>query len=420
MRRQLLFACSILVNLTVPACGSPHQPSDTRNIDEDDLPGATDAAAAPDALPDSAEVNPADIPDAPGCVPLCEGKGCGPDGCGGDCGKCGGLQVCLDGVCCSPACEDRDCGPDGCGGSCGHCEAEAVCLDGLCCEAACDGRDCGPDGCGGSCGQCGPGQFCMTGVCSDPDQDYDGVPDVADLFPQDPGLPGTVKPNTVYAHTASTLYSMDVKLYKLDKVGDFVWPDDEATHKMTDIGIDSYGVLYGTSYEYLYTCHPVTVQCSLVAKLPSAFNGLTMVPAGLIEQDRDVLVGISEEGGWFRLDVVEGELKASKLGGYGSQYASAGDAYSIAGVGTFAAVHKDGQDSNLLVSVNPADGHVLADIGPISGYVGIFGLAGWTDKAFAFDKTGDVLLIDTGSAEVKLLHETEIPWWGAGVKTKLE
>ncbi|MBM4355997.1 MAG: hypothetical protein FJ109_19780 [Deltaproteobacteria bacterium] len=355
-----------------------------------------------------------------GCVPACEKKGCGPDGCGGNCGQCGGLQVCLGGVCCSPACDGLDCGPDGCGGSCGQCDEGAVCLDGLCCEAACNGKNCGPDGCGGSCGQCGPDRFCMDGVCSEPDQDYDGVPDVADLFPQNPGLPGTVKPSTVYAHTADTLYAMDVKMYKLDKVGDFAWPNDGATHKMTDIGIDSYGVLYGTSYEYLYTCHPETVQCSLVAKLPSAFNGLTMVPAGLIDPDQDVLIGISEEGGWYRLDLVDGELAAKKLGGYGAQYASAGDAYSIAGVGTFAAVHKDGEDSNLLVSVDPATGHVASDIGPISGYVGIFGLAGWTDKAFAFDKTGDVLLIDTGTAEVKLLHDTQIPWWGAGVKTKLE
>jgi len=208
-------------------------------------------------------------------------------------------------------------------------------------------------------------------------------------------------------------------MYKLEDVGDFDWPNDGATHKMTDIGIDRYGVLYGTSFEYLYTCHPQTVECHLVAKLPGAFNGLTMVPAGLIDPSRDVLVGISEEGGWYRLDVADGELTATKLGAYGNQYASAGDAYSIAGVGTFAAVHKDGVWDNYLVSVDPATGKVLQDIGPITGYVGIFGLAGWTEKAFAFDKTGAVAVIDTATATVNVIHETEISWWGAGVATKL-
>ena len=368
--------------------------------------GTEDGSLAPEALEDV-------------CQPACDEKDCGPDGCGGNCGKCGVLQVCLDGVCCSSQCEDKECGPDGCGGSCGHCDELAVCLDGLCCVSQCAQKECGPDGCGGSCGSCDAGEFCMFGACSAPDQDLDGVPDAADLFPQDPGFPGIALADTVYAHTSDTLYSMDVKMYNLEEVNDFQWPNDGATHKMTDIGIDRYGVLYGTSFEYLYTCHPQTAVCHLVAKLPSAFNGLTLVPAGLIDQNQDVLIGISEEGGWFRLDVEAGELVSTKLGTYGADYASAGDAYSIAGVGTFAAVHKGDIWDNYLVSVDPATGHVNEDVGPITGYVGIFGLAGWTDKAFAFDKTGDVLVIDTGTAEVKVLHETEISWWGAGVATQL-
>ena len=373
------------------------------------------------AMPDAdsmSEVAPTDT-GTDGCVPACDDLQCGPDGCGGNCGQCGGLQVCLDGQCCSPACDAKNCGPDGCGGSCGACDEAVVCLDGQCCEADCADKDCGPDGCGGSCGACGPSEFCMEGSCSAPDQDYDGVPDEADLFPQDPDYPGIALPSTVYAQTSDTLYSMDVKMYKLEKVGDFGWPADGYTHKMTDIGIDGFGVMYGTSFEYLYTCHPQTAECHLVAKLPSAFNGMTMVPAGPIDPDRDVMVGISEEGGWFRLDLIDGELKATELGGYGSKYSSTGDAYSISGVGTFASVYKDDSYGNYLVALNPATGKVLMEIGPIGTYNGIFGLAGWTDKAFAFDKTGDVLVIDTSTAEVKLLHETEMSWWGAGVATKL-
>ena len=360
-----------------------------------------------------------DTPDPDVCQPQCEERECGPDGCGGNCGTCGGLQVCLDYVCCSQECEGKDCGPDGCGGSCGSCGGGEVCLDGVCCLKQCEGKNCGPDGCGSSCGACQGVEFCMDGICSAPDKDYDGIPDDADLFPENGGLPGVALPDTVYAHTSGTLYSMDVKMYKLEEVADFDWPDDGATHKMTDIGIDRYGVLYGTSYEYLYTCHPQTGVCHLVAKLPSAFNGLTLIPAALMDSDRDVLVGISEEGGWYQLDVVDGELEAVQLGSYGAGYSSAGDAYSIEGVGTFAAVHKQGVNDNVLVSVDPVTGKVLDDVGVITGYVGIFGLAGWTGKAFAFDKTGDVLVIDTATTEVSVLHESGISWWGAGVATTL-
>jgi len=409
----------LLVVALLLSCGT-----DSKSEDVDAI--AADQQVPEDTGPEGSDVVATDLADEEAktevveCQQQCEEKDCGPDGCGGNCGQCGGMQVCWDGICCSPDCDDFDCGPDGCGGSCGHCDDSAVCLDGLCCEADCDGKGCGPDGCGGNCGSCGPTEFCNEGQCSAPDQDYDGVPDAADLFPQDPNFPGVTLGSTVYAHTSATLYSMDVKLYKLEKVGDFKWPNDGATHLMTDIGIDSYGVLYGTSYGFLYTCHPQTVECHLVAKLPNSFNGLTMVPAGLVDPYADVLIGISGDGGWYRLDVEDGQLKSTKLGGYGSGYASAGDAYSIAGVGTFAAVHKDGVEDNVLVSVDPVTGHVIDDIGTIDGYEGIFGLAGWTDKAFAFDKTGDVVLIDTNTAEVKVLHETNHSWWGAGVKAKLD
>jgi hypothetical protein len=89
------------------------------------------------------------------CVPDCEGKGCGTNGCGGSCGDCGG-EVCEDGQCpCTPDCEGRVCGGDGCGGSCGFCSGGLACAGGECsCAPDCAGKDCGPDGCGGQCGIC--------------------------------------------------------------------------------------------------------------------------------------------------------------------------------------------------------------------------------------------------------------------------
>ncbi len=67
---------------------------------------------------------------------------------------------------CQAACEGRRCGPDGCGGSCGECAPPATCVDGLgCvppCQPACEGRCCGDDGCGGT---CGPGCDDPTAVC---------------------------------------------------------------------------------------------------------------------------------------------------------------------------------------------------------------------------------------------------------------
>lgn len=143
------------------------------------------------------------------CVPKCDGKACGPDGCGGSCGSCDdpAADVCADGVCVDPCggpvpliCKTASCGTDGCGGSCGTCPDGSFCLSGTCvdngpgpdsceghcgssapsgcscakacdakgtccgdyvaacgCTAKCTGKTCGSDGCGGSCGTCGAG-----------------------------------------------------------------------------------------------------------------------------------------------------------------------------------------------------------------------------------------------------------------------
>ncbi|MBM4356267.1 MAG: hypothetical protein FJ109_21165, partial [Deltaproteobacteria bacterium] len=68
------------------------------------------------------------------CWPDCQGRACGPDGCGATCGVCiGGQEACQDGACvCQPKCGAGECGSDGCGGNCGACGQDEVCVEGLC------------------------------------------------------------------------------------------------------------------------------------------------------------------------------------------------------------------------------------------------------------------------------------------------
>ena len=171
------------------------------NVDQGDATGQTDSMADvvgddlqgvdgrvdPDAvgdladtsldadLPDADVVTPPDGTDAEGevetdtdvqCTPQCDGLECGDDGCGGSCGECGELELCLEGICtCVPDCDGIECGDDGCGGSCGDCDESSVCVEGVCqCNPQCDGIACGDDGCGGSCGECEFGT-CVEGSC---------------------------------------------------------------------------------------------------------------------------------------------------------------------------------------------------------------------------------------------------------------
>ena len=124
------------------------------------------------------------------CVPDCDGRECGSDGCGGQCPPgCEDPYACNDdGECvCVPNCAGRECGDDGCGGSCGTCPPDEGCVDGRCvCVPDCTGLECGPDpNCGESCGTCGANErcdddgqcVCVPVSCEDLGYDCDPHPD---------------------------------------------------------------------------------------------------------------------------------------------------------------------------------------------------------------------------------------------------
>ena len=176
----LLFLLSVLA---VPACAglgqSPLAPGDGGEVAPLDSRGSADAAdsgqLAEQTGQDTGNDSGAPLPDVQpeACIPQCAGKECGPDGCGGTCGKCpAAAPQCEDGLChiqCVPDCTDKECGDDGCGGSCGQCPTAApFCKDSLCavqCDADCNGKECGDDGCGFSCGLCEDNEVCLQSQC---------------------------------------------------------------------------------------------------------------------------------------------------------------------------------------------------------------------------------------------------------------
>ncbi len=262
-----------------------------------------------------------------------------------------------------------------------------------------------------------------VGDACDPDVDGDTVPNANDLWPFDPLRPGVAAPDVVYAHTSTKLFTLHVKTYLIAEMGAFAWPNDGGGHQMTDIAIDRHGVLYGVSFDRLYTCHPQTAVCTDLGGLPTSFNGLTLVPKGVLDPNEDVLVGISNDGGWHRLTPAfpagSAPVSVSKLGSFGGSYSSSGDAYSIEGLGTWATANKAGAGHDHLVLLDPKNGQVVADFGAITGYSELYGVAGWTTSAFAFDAKGDVLVVNTTDGSSKVIKQTNHVWWGAGVRTRL-
>ena len=88
-------------------------------------------------------------------------------------------------------------------------------------------------------------------------------------------------------------------------------------------------------------------------------------------------------------------------------------------MGTYGSVDKAGQSSDVIVSVDPKTGAVLSEVGPVTGYSSLYGLAGWQGVVFGFDASGAVLSIDTTTGTATLITQTNSAWWGAGVATRL-
>nr|WP_293183622.1 thrombospondin type 3 repeat-containing protein [Nannocystis sp.] len=256
-----------------------------------------------------------------------------------------------------------------------------------------------------------------VGDACDDDKDGDGLVNDVDVFPDDGGQPGVVLPSKIYAHSSSNLYTVDVVDYAVGNVAAFKWPVDGGSHQMTDLAIDRNGVLYGVTFDRLYVCNPVSAQCFNLGVLPGSYNGLTWIPAGILEPDKDTLIGITGGGGWFQLTIMNGQVAAKQLGSYGAGYSSAGDAFSIEGVGTFAAVNKVGVNSTVIVTVEPKTGKVSGELAVTQGYSSVFGLAGWEGLILAFDSSGQVIKIDPVTKVVTKLGNKGVGWWGAAVGT---
>lgn len=233
----------------------------------------------------------------------------------------------------------------------------------------------------------------------------------------------------VYAHSASVLYRLDVDKLDLAEIGPFVTDTGTAVSDMTDIAIDKDGVMYGMTFDVLYRINykPGPPKCTRLATLGKQFNGLTFVPAGTVDPKKEILIGVSNDGEWFRVDVVGSAASLIKLGAYGGGHTSSGDVVGIIGDAVYATTKTDGafgSGDDHVVMVDPKTGAVLKDIGAtgIGGFgAGLWGVGYWGGVMYGFSSDGSLYKIDLKTAkatEVPLAKKPPGGFWGAGVTTR--
>jgi hypothetical protein len=283
--------------------------------------------------------------------------------------------------------------------------------------------------CGASSDKSGEGGGNLDGAVNpDAGLTIDGGLDVRD--PGDGGLVADASEDTggplpgkaaVYAHSASTLYKLDPETLKVTEIGPFADSKGGSIGDMTDIALDKDGVMFGVTFEAVYRIdYKAAPKCTKLATLSTMFNGLTMVPAGTIDPAKEVLVGVSNDGGWHRIDVPAGATSATvtRLGSYGSSLGSSGDSVGIIGDAVYSTVTGLGF-SDHVITVDPKTGKMIKDVGD-TGVTGLYGVGYWGGTMYGFASSGSLYSIDlkTGKATaIPLSGGPSDGWWGAGVTT---
>ena len=216
-------------------------------------------------------------------------------------------------------------------------------------------------------------------------------------------LPPTFE--TIWAHTGTTLYTVDPTSFDLNKVGDFNGPED-----MTDLAVTPDGNIYTVSRTGVYSVDRTTGKALTIATSIASSNvALTFRLDG-------TLLAADQAGNVIVIDTTNGST--TTVGNYSTNksYDTAGDLVAVAD-GTMYGVSTKApgvsSTSNVLIKVNTSTAKATT-VGPI-GYTGVFGTAYSAGRVLAFTKTGQIIQIDpsTGDGTLVATH-AGVAFYGAG------
>jgi hypothetical protein len=214
----------------------------------------------------------------------------------------------------------------------------------------------------------------------------------------------------VYANTSSELYRVDPRSFAISLVGRFAFDESNQNHEMTDIAVNAAGEIWGITFNAIYRIDASNARCTLVSPLEGQYNGLSFVPAGVLNPSAEVLLAVAGSGDYFVVNTGNGRVQ--RLGSYGA-YASSGDLVSIASAETWAIVKRGGEDN--LARVDLRTGRTTL-VGP-TGVADIWGVGYWRARLYGFSQGGQFVTIDPSTGRATVQSTASRAWWGAGVTT---
>ena len=218
---------------------------------------------------------------------------------------------------------------------------------------------------------------------------------------EETGLPPDAATEPVYAHTGSTLYSVDPEPpYVRTVIGNF--SAGGPVTDITDIAIDTGGIMYAVSFDTLYRVDASNARLTRVSTPgPNDLNALTFLADGTL------LAG----GGaaLFEADPTTGAF--SRISSIGS-WSFAGDMVGLPDGLLYCAMSAGATHGETTLVVYDLATHAVLRTGA-TGTGSLYGMAYAEDTLFGFTADGSIYELDaTTGAGRRILTGSEV-WWGA-------
>ena len=264
--------------------------------------------------------------------------------------------------------------------------------------------------CGGEASYSAPWHYTEQGdVGSSPGGEGtgNGSPGWEHVFGGSPNGSSSRALGAVFAHSPTSLYKLNLSTLDLSTIGAFPGCDEG----IFDIAISSTGEMFATSGISFFKVDPTDARCTRIMNSQYP-NALTFVPKGVIDPDREVLVGYINS-----LYVEINPLTGAKtvLGDLGDGYTVSGDVVWIEDKGLYLTFKGNGCD-DCLGEIDPLTGAMTGLTGPL-GRSNVYGLAYWDGAVYGFDEQGAIFTIDVEDASTVeqpvTSKQPSVEFWGA-------
>jgi hypothetical protein len=227
---------------------------------------------------------------------------------------------------------------------------------------------------------------------------------------------------TVYAHSDSVLYKIDLMAKTLVTVGNFLAPKVPVGTKMltdvvTDLAVAPNDTIYGISNTQLYTCDPTDGHVTVVGAVTACGTDAVAMTFG---PDGTLYAG-DYKGQFCKIDLTQNPPLVTPIAKLSGGLALAGDIVAV-GDGTMygTAVRLSDtsggtQNNNLLIKIDPATA-TTTEIGS-SGFKNLYGVSYALGQVFGFthDGSGQVVTIDPMTGKGTLYNTFKDPSTNKGI-----